>query len=177
MTQKILVLLVCALFSFPLFAEDEAKPTIPEVGAMAPDFELPSSTGDTVKLSQYRGKNNVVLYFYPRDNTPGCTMEAQKFRDDFTKFQKLGVVILGVSVDDLDSHKGFMKKQELNFPLLADVGGKVARSYGVMGWIMAKRVTFIINKEGKIDKVFDDVNVEDHSKEVFKEVEKLTSAK
>ena len=140
------------------------------VGTEAPDFTLPSSTGEQVALSSFKGKKQVVLYFYPKDNTPGCTTEAQNFRDHQAKFEKAGTVVLGVSVDDEKSHKFFSEKQKLNFPLLADVGGKVARQYGVMGWIMAKRVTYVIGTEGKIKHVFSDVDVEGHAKDVLRVV-------
>jgi peroxiredoxin Q/BCP len=186
MSLKILSFLFCLLISFSAFGAEEAKSAIPQAGTLAPDFDLPSSKGEIIKLSQYRGKNTVVLYFYPRDNTPGCTLEAQKFSEDLGKYEKQGAVVLGVSVDDLHSHKAFVGKygkktdkkpqQEITIPLLSDVGGKVAKAYGVMGWIMANRVTFVIDKEGKVAKVFEDVKVEDHSKEVFKEVEKLAGA-
>lgn len=140
------------------------------IGNDAPDFTLPSATGETVSLSSFKGKKQVVIYFYPKDNTPGCTAQAQGFRDSYSKFEKAGAVVLGVSVDDEKSHKFFAEKQKLNFPLLADVGGKVARQYGVMGWIMAKRVTYVIDTDGKIKHVFSDVDVDGHSKEVLRVV-------
>lgn len=153
------------IFATPAFAEG-----LLSVGDTAPDFTLPTSLGEPVTLSRFKGKKTVVLYFYPKDNTPGCTKEAQAFRDDYEKFKKADAVVLGVSVDDEKSHKYFAEKQKLNFPLLADVGGKVARQYGVMGWIMAKRVTYVIDQEGKVKHVFPDVDVDGHSKEVLKVV-------
>lgn len=140
------------------------------VGVQAPDFSLSASTGEVISLSSFRGKKQVVLYFYPKDNTPGCTKEAQNFRDDYSKYEKAGAVVLGVSVDDEKSHKSFAEKQKLKFPLLADVGGKVATLYGVMGWIMAKRVTYLIGTDGKIKQVFSDIDVDVHSKDVLRSI-------
>lgn len=139
-----------------------------KAGTEAPDFTLQSGTGEQVTLSSFKGKKSVVLYFYPKDNTPGCTKEAEAFRDDYSRFERLDAEVLGVSVDDATSHKFFASKFNLNFPLLADVGGKVARQYGVMGWIMAKRVTFVIGKDGLIKSTFTDVDVTNHSREVLK---------
>jgi peroxiredoxin Q/BCP len=159
--------MLALLLGFMAFASE--SPVL-KVGDEAPDFTLPSNTGEPVALSSYRGKKSVVLYFYPKDNTPGCTTQAQKFRDDNDRYAKAGAVVLGVSVDDETSHKFFANKHQLNFPLLADVGGKVARQYGVMGWIMAKRVTFLIDPEGKITQIFDDVDVQTHSSTVLKHI-------
>ncbi|MEW6056191.1 MAG: peroxiredoxin [Bdellovibrionota bacterium] len=139
-----------------------------EVGAEAPDFTLPSDTGEQVTLSSFEGKKKVVLYFYPRDFTPGCTQEALAFKEDNEKFKRADTVVLGVSVDSVKSHQNFSKKHELNFPLLSDTGGKVASQYGVMGVIMSKRVTYIIGLDGKISHVFPEVNVLGHSKAVLK---------
>lgn len=145
-----------------------------EVGDEAPDFVLPGADAKVVKLSSFRGKNTVVLYFYPKDGTPGCTKEAQDFRDDYEKFKKTGAVVLGVSVDDIASHKLFATKQNLNFPILADIGGTVARQYGVMGWIMAKRVTYVIDRSGKIQ--FVDANVDNHLPEQSKSLLKIVQS-
>lgn len=167
-----LALLLSSLLGAPIaFAEEAPEAPLTE-GQVAPDFTLPSASGEQVKLSSYRGKKAVVLYFYPKDNTPGCTKEAQDFRDDYERFKKAGAEVLGVSVDDVASHKSFVKKHNLPFPLLSDVGGVVARQYGVMGWIMAKRVTFVINKQGKIVKTYPDVDVQNHSKEILKQLQK-----
>ena len=144
------------------------------LGELAPDFTLSSGEGESITLSSFREKKNVVLYFYPKDGTPGCTKEAQDFSDDFERFKKAGAVVLGVSVDDVTSHKFFAKKLSLNFPILADVGGKVSRQYGVMGWIMAKRVTYVIGKDGMIHMVYPDVDVTGHSKAVLKAVQDLS---
>ena len=149
-----------------------------EVGDLAPDFTLKSALGEEVSLSSYRGKNNVVLYFYPKDNTPGCTREAQGFRDDIERFKKAGAVILGVSVDDVPSHKNFASKYSLTFPILSDTGGTVARQYGVMQWITAKRVTYVVGKNGKIKRVYAEVDsdIPGHSKSVLKAVQELNQS-
>ena len=133
-------------------------------------------TNDLRKLSEFRGKN-VVLYFYPKDDTPGCTKEACNFRDDYSAYEKAGVVILGVSPDDVASHVKFKKKFQLQFPLLADDGHKVCDAYGVWGpkKFMGKayegvlRTTFLIDGEGMIKKVYENVRPAEHSAELLKE--------
>ena len=143
-------------------------------GIPAPDFELLDDTNAPRKLSDYRGQN-VVLYFYPADDTPGCTKEACNFRDDYSAYEKAGVVILGVSPDDVASHAKFKKKFQLPFPLLADVGHKVCDLYGVWGPKKAFgkeydgviRTTFLIDGNGTIAKVFENVRPAEHSVEVL----------
>ena len=143
----------------------------------APDFELMDQDGKSHKLSDYKGKK-VVLYFYPKDDTPGCTKEACSFRDDLAKIKKKGAVILGVSVDDVKSHKKFEEKYSLPFTLLADPEKKVVNLYGVWGekafmgrkYMGTKRTTFIIDENQKIKKVFEDVKVDGHNEEVIKEL-------
>jgi len=140
-----------------------------EQGQLAPDFQLPASDGSTVKLSDYRGKN-VVLYFYPKDMTPGCTTEACDFRDQHTKFEDVDAVILGVSPDPIARHEKFIEKHGLPFLLLADVDHEVAEKFGV--WKLKKnfgkeymgieRSTFIIDKEGKIARAWEKVKVKGH---------------
>lgn len=140
-------------------------------GSKAPDFTLPSSEGGEVTLSDFKGKRNVVLYFYPKDNTPGCTKEACDFRDMSKKFQKKDTVVLGISADSLKSHDSFKSKYKLSFPLLSDENKEVIKKYGVwqekslygkkfMGIV---RSTFVINKEGKIAKIFPKVRVDGHA--------------
>ncbi|MGP4042574.1 thioredoxin-dependent thiol peroxidase [Gracilibacillus sp. D59] len=140
-----------------------------EVGQAVQDFELTNNKGETVKLSDYKGKN-VVLYFYPKDDTPGCTTEACDFRDNYESFQDLDAVILGVSPDSEDSHKKFIDKHELPFELLVDEDKEVAEQFGVwqlknkfgkeyMGIV---RSTFIIDKEGVLQKEFRNVQVKGH---------------
>ena len=144
-------------------------------GKKAPDFSLPDSSGKTVKLSSFRGKR-VVLYFYPKDDTPGCTVEACGFRDMSAEFEKRGAAILGISPDDSASHTAFAAKHKLPFTLLADVGAKIAQKYGVWGernfaghkFMGVARTTFIIGKGGKVEKVFGKVNPLGHEKEVLK---------
>ena len=145
-----------------------------EEGNLAPDFELPSSSGAPVRLSSLRGKN-VVLYFYPEDDTPGCIREACSFRDDLSKFEGLNAVILGVSKDSLESHKKFIDKYSLNFALLSDEGLKAHKlydtwrlknNYGRTYW-GTERSTFVIDKEGRIVKIFRRVRVDGHEAEVL----------
>jgi peroxiredoxin Q/BCP len=143
-------------------------------GDKAPDFSLPSSTGKDVKLSELRGKN-VVLYFYPKDDTPGCTKEACSFRDSLPKFGAVDAVVLGVSRDSLESHAEFIKKYGLNFVLVSDEGLEANKLYGT--WVEkenygkkywgTERSTFVIGKDGKIKKVFRKVKVDGHEQEVL----------
>jgi thioredoxin-dependent peroxiredoxin len=141
---------------------------------LAPDFSLVDENGVTRKLSDYLGKN-VVLYFYPKDDTPGCTTEACSFRDDYSDYEKAGVVILGVSADSPKSHAKFKEKYHLPFTLLADEKHDVCEIYGV--WSKKKmmgkeffgilRTTFLITKDGKVKKVFENVKPAGHSKEIL----------
>jgi len=144
-------------------------------GDLAPDIELPASSGGTVKLSSLRGKN-VVLYFYPEDDTSGCTREACAFRDGMPKFGGLDAVILGVSKDSMKSHDNFIKKYSLNFTLLSDEDlaahklygtWKEKNNYGRKYW-GTERSTFVIDKKGKIKKIFRRVHVDGHDEEVLK---------
>jgi thioredoxin-dependent peroxiredoxin len=147
---------------------------IPKEGTTAPVFELTDETGKIHKLGDYAGKK-VVLYFYPKDDTPGCTTEACSFRDNYSAYVKAGVTILGVSPDSVKSHAKFKEKYDLPFPLLADEGHKVCEAYGVWGRkkMMGKeydgvfRTTFIIDEQGKILKVFENVKPPEHSKEIL----------
>lgn len=147
---------------------------MPEVGQKAPDFRLPDEEGRPVKLSDLKGKP-VVLYFYPKDDTPGCTREACNFRDDYEAYRAAGVEILGVSPDPPQSHSDFKQKYSLPFHLLADENNEVCESYGV--WTRKKfrgreymgvnRTTFAIDEAGKISHVFEDVDPAEHSAEVM----------
>jgi thioredoxin-dependent peroxiredoxin len=147
----------------------------PQPGDPAPALKLASNQG-SVSLSDYKGKW-VVLYFYPKDFTSGCTLEAHNFQRDLTRFEKADAVILGVSVDSADSHKSFCAKEGLNFKLLADTDGKVSESYGSVkeydGQRMSARNTFIINPEGKIMKTFIGVKPATHSEEVLQALAEL----
>jgi peroxiredoxin Q/BCP len=143
-------------------------------GNPAPDFTLPDENGVQRKLSDYRGQP-VVLYFYPKDDTPGCTTEACNFRDDYDQYSQAGVVILGVSPDSPKKHTKFKEKYQLPFTLLADVEHKVCELYGVWGRkkMMGReydgvfRTTFLIDAQGKLIKVFEAVKPSEHSKEVL----------
>jgi peroxiredoxin Q/BCP len=151
-----------------------------EPGSKAPDFNLPADDGGKVKLSALRGQS-VVLYFYPRDMTPGCTRQACAFRDSKQALKKVGAAVLGVSTDDVASHEKFRDQYELNFPLLADVDHKVAEKYGAwreknmygkksMG---IQRSTFLIDSEGKVARVWKKVNVDGHDEEVISAIKEL----
>ncbi|MGH7739942.1 MAG: peroxiredoxin [bacterium] len=138
-------------------------------GASAPDFTLKAGDGSTIQLSQFKGQKNVVLYFYPKDDTPGCTKEACAFRDDISQLTAKDAVVLGVSIDDAASHQAFASKFNLNFPLLCDADGAVSKAYDAFnaekGY--SRRVTAVIGKDGLVKKFFPQVNVEGHSQEVL----------
>lgn len=148
-----------------------------ESGIPAPDFELLDDTGTLRRLSDFRGKP-VVLYFYPKDDTPGCTTEACNFRDDYSAYEKAGVVVLGVSPDSVKSHAKFKQKFGLPFPLLADKDHKVCELYGV--WALKKmmgreymgvlRTTFLIGAEGQMVRVFENVKPAEHSADLLAEL-------
>ncbi|MBN2355460.1 thioredoxin-dependent thiol peroxidase [candidate division KSB1 bacterium] len=146
-----------------------------KVGDTAPDFSLPSSTGETISLQDFLGKKRVILYFYPKDNTSGCTKEACSFRDTLPDLSSKDTVVLGVSADSLDSHRKFINKYNLNFPLLSDSDHKVAEAYGAWGeknmygkkYFGMIRKTFIIDKQGKLEHVFNKVKAEGHGQEIL----------
>jgi peroxiredoxin Q/BCP len=164
-TLALLGLLACSVF-----AANETQQQ-PAAGSPAPDFSLATGDGSQVSLKDNHGKW-VVLYFYPKDFTSGCTLEAKNFQRDLTKYEQAGAVILGVSVDTAQSHKDFCAKEGLNFKLLADPDAKVSALYGstmeYKGAKMAARNTFIINPKGEIAKVFTSVKPAEHSDEVLK---------
>jgi peroxiredoxin Q/BCP len=143
-------------------------------GIPAPDFQLLDDTNTPRKLSDFRGKN-VILYFYPKDDTPGCTKEACNFRDDYSAYEKASVTILGVSPDDVAAHVKFKNKFQLPFPLLADIDHKICDLYGVWGpkkymgreYEGVLRTTFLIDEDGKIAKVFENVRPAEHSAELL----------
>jgi peroxiredoxin Q/BCP len=153
----VIALSVAVLAAIPFFATRAAAQEMPAVGQDAPTFTLPSQDGSPVSLEQYRGKW-VVLYFYPKDMTTGCTIEAHKFQDALPQFDAKNAVILGVSVDTVDSHKQFCTKDSLTFHLLADPDHKVVSAYGSLGafgpMTIANRNTFLIDPQGKIAKVW-----------------------
>jgi peroxiredoxin Q/BCP len=143
-------------------------------GNAAPDFTATNTSGETIRLKDLRGKK-VVLYFYPKDDTPGCTKEACSFRDAFSEFRKQGIEVIGVSTDSEASHKKFTAKYKLPFTLLADTDHSIADAYGVYGekkfmgrtYMGVKRMTFLIDEKGKVRKVYEKVKPEEHAREVL----------
>ena len=169
-------LILAVLFGWRLsWAADTPKP-----GQPAPTFNLPDQAGKQHTLADYSG-TYIVLYFYPRDDTPGCTKEACSFRDDLRQLEKLGARVVGVSVDDRESHAKFAEKYHLPFPLLTDKDGKVANSYGALtnlGLVkIAKRYTFLIDPQGKIARTYLSVDTSRHSQEIIDDLKKLTAGK
>lgn len=136
------------------------------VGTPAPGFNTVDAYGNPVSLADFAGKT-VILYFYPKDDTPGCTKEACGFRDAYADYQSKDLVVLGVSMDDQASHKKFAEKYNLPFPLLVDSDGAIARAYDVDGGGYAKRVTYVIDGEGKIAKVYQNINTETHARDIL----------
>ena len=147
------------------------------VGDQAPDFELSDQMGKVHKLSDYLGES-ILLYFYPKDDTPGCTKEACEIRDNFTDFKKLGLKILGVSADSVKSHNNFSEKYSLPFSILSDVNKEVIKEYGVWGkkkfmgkeYEGIKRTSFLVDAEGKIEKIYEEVKPAEHAKEVILDI-------
>jgi peroxiredoxin Q/BCP len=156
---------------------------IPQTGTQAPDFQLKDQSGEDVKLSQLRGKN-VVLYFYPKDDTPGCTREACDFRDEHSALRKAGAVVLGVSPDNTTRHQKFATKFSLPFSLLADTEHQVAEAYGVWGekslygrkFLGITRATFLIDAQGKVARVWPKVKVQGHVREILESLNGSESA-
>jgi peroxiredoxin Q/BCP len=148
---------------------------VPKEGSKAPDLKLSASNGKTVSLSDFKGKERVILYFYPKDDTPGCTVEACGFRDSIKKIEKSGAVVLGISPDGVDSHNKFIEKFKLPFILLSDPDKKACDAYGV--WVEKSmygktymgvaRTTFVIGKDGRIEKVYEKVKPEGHPEEIL----------
>jgi peroxiredoxin Q/BCP len=149
-------------------------------GRIAPDFTMRDQDGKTMKLSELRGKTNVVVYFYPKDFTPGCTMEAHEFSRDYWKFKDAGIEIVGISPDDEKSHQKFREKMGLHYPLAADTENEVSKKYGVYGlksfmgreYMGVNRSTFLVDKKGKIVKVYRKVKPAGHSQEVYEAFDK-----
>jgi|SRR5579872_861283 len=173
---KIILIIVAVLFVLLLIPRLFSRTPMPVVGSPAPGFSLPSQEGTPVRLQYYRGKW-VVLYFYPKDQTPGCTREAHNFQADLAKFVQRNAVILGVSVDSVDSHKKFCAKEGLNFKLLADTDGSVSRLYGSLTNLgvtkFASRHSFLIDPDGKIAKTYTSVNPAHHSQDVLADLDQL----
>ena len=149
-------------------------------GDLVPKFEAKDSNDTKVKSTDFKGKRHVI-YFYPKDFTPGCTTEADEFSKDYKKFQKEGIEIIGVSPDDVESHKKFCEKMKIQFPLLADVDKEISKKFGVWGkkkfmgreYLGVIRSTFLVNEKGKIFKIYPKVKPAGHSKEVFEEFLRL----
>ena len=147
-----------------------ATSMLPVIGKPAPDFTLPASTGETISLRQFKGKKTVILYFYPKDETPGCTKEACEFRDHSEEFDRHNAVVLGVSTDNMASHTAFREKHRLPFPLLADEDAAVSKLYGVYKlknlygkkYMGIERTTFVIDRTGRIAQIYPKVKVDGH---------------
>ena len=148
-----------------------------KVGDQAPEFEGPTTDGSKLGLKDFVGKKNVVLYFYPKDDTPGCTREACSFRDNITPIRKMGAEVIGVSLDSITSHEKFTTKYGLPFPLISDKEKQIAKAFGVLKetGTSTNRITFIIDKQGKIAKVFPKVDVSKHTDEVVAALKQLVS--
>jgi peroxiredoxin Q/BCP len=178
--MKTCVVFFLTLAFTALFAVAADQPQPPTAGNPAPAFSLPSQEGAQVSLDEFKGKW-IVLYFYPKDFTSGCTIEAHNFQRDLDKYTPKNAVILGVSVDTVDSHKSFCTKEGLNFKLLAASTHAVAEKYGSImdhdGTILAARNTFLIDPTGLIRKVYLKVSPQGHSEEVLEDLQQLQSAK
>lgn len=174
MKKLILSTIVCVT-SFLFISA--AQSAVPKVGEKAPLVEGKNQDGKNWKLAQAQGKKIVLLYFYPKDDTPGCTKEACGLRDQMSDLKKNNVEVIGVSFDSSESHQKFIKKHNLNFPLLADTDGKIADAYGVRresGKNVARRVSFLISKEGKIVHVTESANADVHLAEMKEAIARLT---
>ena len=169
-----LAVAVCAFAGFAQAADS------PAIGAAAPDFRLQDQAGKWHQLKDYRGKW-VTLYFYPKDQTPGCTTQACEFRDNIFAFREINAQILGISVDDVESHKKFAEKHGLPFPILADASKETAKKYGALksyfGMELARRDTFLIDPEGRIAKHYVEVDPKGHSEIVLKDLKALQAKK
>lgn len=168
--MKIKLITSLALAALAAFAAET-----PKVGDKAPDFTAQDQDGKTVKLAAFAGKQAVLLYFYPKDNTPGCTKEACGFRDSLNDLKKQGVAVLGVSMDDAKSHKKFIADHNINFPLLVDTDGKLTDSYSgrMPNGKMSRRVSFLIGKDGTIKHVTDSPSADKHLAEMKDAAAKL----
>ena len=152
-----------------------ATSLLPVIGKPAPDFTLPSTTGENISLRKFKGKKTVVLYFYPKDETSGCTREACDFRDHMAELERLNVVVLGVSNDGMESHHHFREKHQLPFPLLSDEDATVSKMYGVYRqknlygkkYMSIERTTFVIDRTGRIATIYPKVKVDGHLRDVL----------
>lgn len=178
--MKHILLLAATAVTLALFVAPSATAAeTPSVGSQAPEFELADQSGQLHSLEDYRDQW-VVLYFYPKDETPGCTTEACEFRDNIFAFRDLNAQVLGVSLDDVDSHREFAENHSLPFPLLADVDGTASEAYGVktrmFGMTVAKRQTFLIAPDGLIAKHYEKVKPSEHPAEVIADLKLLSEA-
>lgn len=168
--MKILFYTAILLIALLGFRSVSIAATTPKIGDKAPNFNLPDAKGEMLSLASLQG-NWVVLYFYPKDDTPGCTKEACSFRDDLHKLEKLGAKVVGVSVDNGNSHSEFAKKYKLPFPLLSDKDGLVASQYGALSNFVfikiAKRYTFLISPDGILQKTYLSVDTSRHSQQII----------
>jgi peroxiredoxin Q/BCP len=178
--MKAFLVLFSTLLLSALFAVAADQPQPPAAGSPAPAFTLPNQEGAQISLDQFKGKW-IVLYFYPKDFTSGCTVEAHNFQRDIDKYAQKNAVILGVSVDDVNSHKSFCAKEGLNFKLLADSNHAVVQKYGSImeynGMTLAARNTFLIDPTGMIRKVYLKVDPQGHSTEVLADLQQLQTTK
>jgi peroxiredoxin Q/BCP len=168
-----IALYLAAAVAFLMTAWPLAADETPAVGSEAPDFRLQDQNGDWHKLEDYRG-TWLAVYFYPKDDTPGCTTEACNFRDNMYAFKAIGAEVVGISVDDVESHKKFSDKYQLPFVLLADVSGETATAYGVLRDLkvmkIAARQSFLVDPQGRIAKHYEDVDPETHTQEVLEDL-------
>ena len=169
-----LLFIVLLILSFAVIQNCGGNAENLSVGNPAPDFTLQDSVGNSYSLSSYKEKNPVIIYFYPKAGTPGCTKQACGIRDSFGKFKENEIVVLGISVDSKESIKDFINDNELNFPLLSDENKEVSKAYGVLNNIgLDSRITFIVDKNGNIANILRDVDVETHADDVFNLAVKL----
>jgi len=168
-----MIYLILILFAMTINGISNSQDSLKE-GDTAPDFTLQSETGDFIKLSGYKDKSAVVLYFYPKDFTSGCTKQACNFRDNISGIQDQNAVVLGVSVDNAESHKKFKEEYKLNYTLLADTAKEVSKMYsGLKESGLSNRVTFIIDKSGIIKKIYRNVDVNENYKEIIEFLKSL----
>ena len=172
--KNILLSLIVAMVSTTAFADGS-----PAIGSTAPGFNLQDQNGDWHKLQDFRGEW-LAVYFYPKDDTPGCTTEACNFRDNMFAFKAIGANVVGISVDDVDSHKDFSDKYQLPFTILADTDGSTAKAYGVLRdyktMKVASRQSFLVDPEGNIAKHYADVDPEEHTSEVLEDLKGFMGA-
>lgn len=170
-----------AFIGFVMGSNSSDEEILLNEGNKAPDFTAPDDDGNPVSLSDFKGKN-VTFYFYPKDDTPGCTKEARSFRDSFGKIKGTGAVLLGVSLDTRESHKKFKEKYNLPFPLLVDKNGEISKQYGTYTQYLrtiklSKRMTFIIDSSGIIKKIFREVDVSKHADNVYDALKSIAEEK